>query len=133
MANLRSKFVMSLATVKKVLSIFGCLLFLCSVIFPFLYQDLGSFIPEDWDQTSYWSFKSSTQQVRSLRLFQTVEYWFGDYWAKEYDYRSELLTVFVIMLVAQILTLITGVASVLLNGKILAPAVLCLMVIASMV
>jgi hypothetical protein len=120
---------------RMVLLILGCLLFLGSAIFPFLHEIRGSIIPEDSDRTSYWSFKCSTQQVRQLHLYQTVEYWFYDYWVKEYAYRSELPLVFVFMLVAQILTLITGVASVFLNKRILAlaPAILCPMVTALMV
>lgn len=136
MIDSKSRCLTPLGILRRVLLILGCLLFLGSAIFPFLHEIRGvSIIPEDSDRTSYWSLKCSTQQVRSLFLYQTVEYWFYDYWVKEYAYRSELPLVFVFMLVAQILTLITGVASVFLNKRILAlaPAILCPMVTALMV
>lgn len=135
MVDSKGNSVRHLGTLRRVLLILGCLLFLGSVLSPFLFVTQSSIIPEDSDRISYWSFKSSTQQVRSLHLYQTVEYWFYDYWVKEYAYGPEFPLVFVFMLVAQILTLITGVASIFLNKRILAlaPAVLCLMVTASMV
>lgn len=136
MVDSKGNSVRHLGILRMVLLILGCLLFLGSAIFPFLHEiRAASIIPEDWDRTSYWSLKCSTQQVRSMFLYQTVEYWFYDYWVKEYAFRSELPLVFVFMLVAQILTLITGVASVFLNKRILAlaPAILCPMVTALMV
>ena len=126
----------SLVMLRRVFMMLGCLLFLSSTILPFLHEIRpASIIPEDSDRTSYWSLKCSTQQVRSLFLYQTVEYWFYDYWVKEYAIRSELPLVFVFMLLGQILTLITGVASVFLYKKILAlaPAILCPTVTALMV
>lgn len=136
MADSKGNSVRHLGILRMVLLILGCLLFLGSAIFPFLHEIRpASIIPEDSDRTSYWSLKCFTQQVRSLFLYQTVEYWFYDYWVKEYAYKSELPLVFVFMLVAQILTLISGVASVFLNKRILAlaPAILCPMVTALMV
>ena len=124
-----------LGILRRVLLILGCLLFLGSAIFPFLHEDRHYMImtipiPEDLDQNTYWSFKSSTQQIRSLHFPEPVEYWFYDYWVKEYAYRSEFSLVSVLMFVIQILTLIAGTASVFINKRILdlAPAILCPMV-----
>lgn len=136
MVDSKGNSVRHLDILRMVLFILGCLLFLGSSIFPFLHEiRAASIIPEDSDRTSYWSLKCSTQQVRSLFPYQTVEYWFYDYWVKEYAYRSELPLVFVFMLAAQILTLITGIASVFLKKRLLAlaPAILCPMVTALMV
>ena len=128
----------SLVMLRRVLMMLGCLLFLSSMFLPFLHEDRRYNIEEDLDRTAYWSFKSLTQQIRSASFPQplaTVEYWFHDYWIREYAYRSELLLVFAFMFVIQILTLIAGSASVFLNEKILAltPAILCPMVTALMV
>jgi hypothetical protein len=135
--SLRIRPVTSLDTLRRAVITFGCLLFLCSMVFPFALVEhkftIDVITPADWDTTYFWSFRSSTQQFRAGILHGTVEYWFNDYWAKEYDYRPELLTVFVIMLAAQILTLTTGAASIFFNRKILAPVVPCLMTITLMV
>ncbi len=128
----------SLVMLRRVLMMLGCLLFLSSMILPFLHEDRRYNIEEDLDRTTYWSFKSLAQQIRSVSFPQPlapVEYWFYDYWIREYAYRSELLLVFAFMFVIQILTLIAGTASVFLNKKILAlaPTILCPMVTALMV
>jgi len=124
-----------LGILRMVLLILGCLLFLGSAIFPFLHEDRHYMIPEDLDRNTYWSFKSSTQQIRSLHFPEPVEYWFYDYWVKEYAYTSEFSLVSVFMFVIQILTLIAGTASVFINKRILdlVPAILCPMVTALMV
>lgn len=127
---------MSLNTLKKVLSMIGCLFFLCSLIFPFLFVSRpASQFMVDWDNTYFWSFKSSTHQIRSFFLNQTLEYWFYDYWVRESAFRSDLLVVFSLMFVVQILTLLAETASILINRRVLplVPAILCPIVTALMV
>jgi len=135
MINLKSRCLTPLGILRRVLLILGCLLFLASAISPFLFVTRpASIIPEDWDNTYFWSFKSSTQQIRSLRISQEwVEYWFYDYWVREYAFMSELSLVFPLMFVVQILTLIAGTASIFINRGTLAPAILCPMITASMI
>jgi hypothetical protein len=135
MVDSKGNSVRHLGILRRVLLILGCLLFLGSAIFPFLHEDRHYMIGENLDRNTYWSFKSSTQQIRSLHFPEPVEYWFYDYWVREYADRSELLLVFAFMFVIQILTLIAGTTSVFLNKRILdlAPAILCPMVTALMV
>jgi len=125
----------SLVMLRRVLMMLGCLLFLSSMILPFLHEDRHYMIEEDLDRNTYWSFKSLTQQIRTLNFPEPVECWFYDYWVREYADRSELLPVFAFMFMIQILTLIAGTASVFINKRILAlaPAMLCPMVTASMI
>jgi hypothetical protein len=135
MVDSKGNSAMHLDMLRRALLILGCLLFLGSAIFPFLHEDRHYMIGENLDRNTYWSFKSSTQRIRLLHFPEPVEYWFYDYWVREYADRSELLLVFAFMFVIQILTLIAGTTSAFLNKRILdlAPAVLCPMVTALMV
>jgi len=127
--------IISLAMLRRVLMVLGCLLFLSSMILPFLHEDRRYIIDENLDRNTYWSFKSLTQQIRSLKLLQPVEYWFYDSWTREYAYKSEFLLVFAFMFVVQLLTLVAGAASVFINKRILnlAAVILCPIVTALMV
>lgn len=119
----------------KALSVLGCLLFLSSIFFPFMSAYLldrgrGTF-PGSLHQSHFWSFRSFTEYSLYNVVLGTEDYWFYDYWFKEYVPGLE----FLFMFVAQILTVFTSLASLLIKKRNLplAPVVLCLMVIASMV
>jgi hypothetical protein len=119
--------------VLRALSALGCLVFLFSITSPFfftLYQN--GIAMEDVYMIKLWSFKSYT--VPFLRVPAPYENWFFDYWIKESAYRSEFLTLFPLMFVAQLVTLATGVAYILTRKRFLAycPVVFCLIVIALM-
>jgi hypothetical protein len=123
--------------VLRALSALGCLVFLFSITSPFLFARYpNSIVPEDVNMTKFWSFKSNTEQGNPfLRVAPKIyENWFFDYWIKESAYRSEFLALFPLMFVAQLLTLTTGVASILARKGFLfyAPVVFCLIVIALM-
>jgi hypothetical protein len=136
MPHLREPSARSFSVLIKILSILGCISFLFSVFYPFFsaeYSD-GFFI--SLTRIQFWSFKSYTaQSFPFLRMAPTIyEYWFLDYWVKESAYRSEFLILFPLMFIAQVSTLITGMASLLVRRKLLAylPVVLCSIVIALM-
>jgi hypothetical protein len=123
--------------VLRALSALGCLVFLFSITSPFLFARYpNSTVPEDMNMTKFWSFKSYTEQGNPfLRVvFKTYENWYFDYWIKEGAYRSEFLALFPLMFVAQLLTLITGVASILTTKRFLVyvPVVFCSIVTALM-
>ncbi len=119
--------------VLRALSVLGCLVFLFSIIFPFLFARYpNSVIEEDVNTTKFWSFKSYTEPFYRVRV--PYENWFFDYWIKESAYRSEFLTLFPLMFAAQILTLVTGVASTCIRKRFLTSVtvVLCSMVVTLM-
>jgi len=123
--------------VLRALSILGCLVFLFSIIFPFLFARYpNSVIEEDMNMTDFWSFKSYTQQGNPFMrwLSKIYEYWFVDYWIKASAYRSEFLALLPLMFAAQILTLVTVVVSVFVRKRFLTSVtvVLCSMVVALM-
>lgn len=93
MVDSKGNSAMHLDMLRRALLILGCLLFLGSAIFPFLHEDRHYMIGENLDRNTYWSFKSSTQRIRLLHFPEPVEYWFYDYWVREYADRSELLLV----------------------------------------
>ena len=115
----------------KVLSVLACLLFLSSIFFPFMSAEHSDAFLVTLHQSHFWSFRSFTEHSLSNVILGTEDYWFYDYWFKEHADGLELLFMFV----AQILTLFTSLASLLIKKRNLplAPVVLCLMVIASMV
>jgi len=113
----------------------GCVLFLCSTVFPFLLEYRST---EFWfatDVVSYWSFKSSTQhEALGEPRGPVAELWFNDYWVKISAYGVGYLPVFVSMFAVQILTLMAGVVFVFIRRRFLAigSTLLSLMVVASM-
>ncbi len=119
--------------VLRALSVLGCLVFLFSIIFPFLFARYpNSVIEEDVNTTKFWSFKSYTEPFYRVRV--PYENWFFDYWIKESAYRSEFLALLPLMFAAQILTLVTGVASIFIRKRFLTSVtvVLCSMVVTLM-
>jgi hypothetical protein len=103
------------------LCLVGCVLFLCSTVFPFLLEYRGT---EFWfatDIVSYWSFKSSTQrEALGEPSGPVAELWFGDYWVKMSAYGVGYLPAFVSMFAAQVLTLIAGAFFVFIRRRFLA-------------
>lgn len=120
--------------VLRALAALSCLIFLFSIISPFL----SAQYPNNMftDTTQFWSFKSYTEQIIPfLRMTPiTYENWFLDYWAKESAYRSEFLVLFPLMFVAQVLTLLVGVTTVMVRKRLLVyvPPVLCSIIIVLM-
>jgi len=110
----------------------GCLTFLFSITLPFHYAIL---LRSDWFgerivfyKTYYWSYKSSTLDGEHGRYSQFGESWFFDYWGNYYSHGSDLWLVFLSMFVVQVLTMITGIASIFTRRRVLAlaPVLLCL-------
>lgn len=103
------------------LCLIGCVLFLCSTVFPFLLEYRGT---ESWfatDVVSYLSFKSSTQhEALGEPSGPVAELWFGDYWVKVSACGVGYLPVFVSMFAAQVVTLIAGVIFVFIRRRFLA-------------
>jgi hypothetical protein len=113
----------------------GCVLFLCSTVFPFLLEYRST---EFWfatDTVSYWSFKSSTQpEALGEPRGPVAELWFSNYWVKVGAYGVGYLPVFVSMFAVQVLTLIAGAVFVFIRRRFLAivSTVLALTVVALM-
>jgi hypothetical protein len=123
--------------VLRALSALGCLVFIFSITSPFLFARYpNSIVPEDVNATQFWSFKSYNEQyIPGLRVAPRIyENWFCDFWIKESVYRSEFLALLPFMFVAQLLTLTTGVTSILVKKKLLIyfPLAFCSMVLALM-
>jgi hypothetical protein len=122
---------------KKILAIIGCLVFLFSFVSPFYYSNPMSMIEQSYS-IYYWSFKADEQHywVHSYtgdRQYWLYDYWFNDYYA--YATYPGLSWVLIFMFIAQILTLVTGIASIFVSSRIvsLIPIISCLTTIALMV
>jgi hypothetical protein len=125
--------------VLKYLGLLACLLFLASLIFPFYKL---TYVTGHWFEdvqihsTYYWSF--TVQEEHSSTGF--ITHTFTNYWFYEHSFYDQVLDpklspVFILMFVAQILTLGSGVASIFVKKRILAfvPVILCFGVTMSMV
>lgn len=129
----------------KILRIFGkisvtlgCLFFLFSTILPFSHTVRfgdSMMIPEykPYYSTYYWSFRA-LQESRNLfegyGTSKSIEYWFYEPGVYDYVPGPLLSRVLVVIFVAQLLTLVSGIASVFFNRRILAlaPLALCSLV-----
>jgi hypothetical protein len=119
---------------KKSPTVIGCILFLCSMLFPFYHCIFLSMTEQSF--SVYYSSYKSTVQIYWLRPpfgtpqriseYWLCDYWFGDYFVEEFKLSWMLVLVFI----TQITALATGVASILINRRILAliPAITCPMV-----
>lgn len=122
-----------IALFKKILGILGCMLFTCSIILPFFniaYIGLIR-IPEalGHDVIYYWSFKASygTTSLPFEPFTPSVEYWFYENGFYQYVPGPSISYLLLLMLITQILTLSTGIASLFFNRRVLtlAPLALC--------
>lgn len=117
--------------ISKVLPAVGIVLFLCSMVFPFLELNcllLGyEHIPENTHSTGrWWSFRR-VHEVFGLNPSRR-ESWFFDYWfADPIVVWYGLTWVLFSMFLVQVFTLITGSVSIFKNSKVFAltPAILC--------
>lgn len=132
---------LTVKNLKKTSAVFGCVLFLCSIILPFYHLTPPSMI-ESYSSTNYWSFKSRTQFLRWGLLpdfrdqYTVLEYWFHDYWFSDTFIEGFGLSwLLVYMFVIQIIVLATGIMSIFNSRRIftLVPAIISPVVIASMV
>lgn len=111
----------------------GCLFFLFSTILPFYHRAyfVASMIPEykPYYSTYYWSFRA-LQESRNLfggyGTPRSIDYWFYETGFYDYVPGPLLSKVLIVIFVAQLLTLVSGIASVFFNRRILAPAPLAL-------
>jgi hypothetical protein len=121
---------------RKILGILGCLLFLFSMILPFYHLTyFVSSMIEFQNSTYYWSFRAS-QEVSFFeppRAPQHTDTWF--FQPGFYNPGSSFsIYVLVVIFVAQLLTLATGIASVFHDRRLLtlAPLALCSLAIVLM-
>lgn len=124
---------------KKIPAVIGCLLFLCSMLYPF-YHFIFPTMTEQRFSVYYWSYKSAVQTYWLRPPFATPqsisEYWFCDYWFVDTFMNGFGLSwVLVFMFAAQIIILGTGITSIFSSKRILAlvPTIMCPIVIALMV
>ena len=92
-------------------------------------------IPEYKFSIHYWSFRSTTQNYMSSES-GVIVYWFYDHWFHNpFVHWYDLSWVLVFMFLAQMLALITGIASVCVNRRFLAltPIVTCTIVTVLMI
>lgn len=122
---------------KKIPAAIGCLLFLCSMLFPFYHSSLYTIARTRALSVYYWSYKFTVQTYWSAPWGRGIsEYWLCDYWfarARAPPYfvkESSVPWMLVLMFISQIVALTTGVASILMNRGILSliPAIMCPMV-----
>lgn len=125
-------FLAGILSLQKIPVILGCLLFICSIFFPFYH--LSQYDHGIKQTYPIWSFKSFYPEVyihEMWRIYSWEDHLFCDYWFNELfmtDFR--LSWVFIFMFVTQILTLAAGMAAIFINRRILAfmSATLCSMV-----
>jgi len=71
------------AVLKKIPAVIGCVLFLCSMLYPFYHFIFPTMIEQSFS-VYYWSYKSAVQTYWLRPPFATpqsiFEYWFCDYW-----------------------------------------------------
>jgi hypothetical protein len=125
--------------VRKVIVILGCLFFLFSMILPFYHLTyFVSGMIEFQNSTYYWSFRVSQEISYSFGPIMTphIDIWFFQPGFYHYNIPGSSLSIYVLVVifVAQLLTLITGIASVFHDRRILAlaPLALCSLVIVLM-
>lgn len=129
-------YLLGIFALQKITAILGCLLFLCSAFLPFYHLSQYDGTLKQTYSIYYWSFKSSYPiywsasygDGQSTGLYRFVDYWFYDYWFHDpFLTEFRLSWVLIFMFVAQILTLATGIATILINKRILTliPAILC--------
>jgi hypothetical protein len=129
-------------TITKVTLMVGCLLFMGSAIFPFYY--IFYFVsPHHMPEGNggeyliyYWSFRTTSHFSPKGWLDDYVtDYWFYDNGFYEYVPGPTLSWVFILMLAAQVLTLVIGIASIFITNRLLAlfPIVTCATVIGLMI
>jgi len=124
---------------KKIPVVIGCLLFLCSMLYPFYHFIFPTMIEQSFS-VYYWSYKSSGPIYWLSPPFATpqsfLEYWFCDYWFGDTFMKGFGLSwVLVFMFAAQVIILGTGITSIFNSKRILAlvPTIMCPIVIALMV
>jgi hypothetical protein len=141
---------MSLAVrvVRIALSVLGCLVFLFSMMLPFYlldYPDMSFPIYSD-SSTYYWSFRSLNSRVSfptepptnspMVTTATLTDNWFLDCWFHDFFIdRLGLSKILITMFAVQILTLITGIASIFVKKSLFAlvPTTLCFTVILMMI
>jgi ABC-type multidrug transport system fused ATPase/permease subunit len=106
----------------KTLTVFGCLLFLFSFIFPFCYALLSFPLgpSESWS-TYYWSYSVDSRNVYTTAASVVAHYWYFDYWFNQsygpvgFGMPWILISLFTV----QALTLMFGVLFIVCNRRIL--------------
>lgn len=124
-------------TVRKTLTVLGCLFFLFSLILPFYYARWTSALLPlgggDWS-TYYWSYKADEHSVNALSQLRVSQFWFSDYWLKNYEFVFDVQSILLPMFLVQLLTLALGLVSIRFDGRnlLLPPFLLSLVVAALM-
>lgn len=126
-------------TVRKTLTILGCLFFLFSFICPFCYARWSPVLSPLLDGQSWstynWSYEAAEHYVNALSQSYMSHYWFSDYWFSSMGFVDLGIPWILISLFAvQVLTLIFGVAFIMSNRRILSfePIILSIAVAALM-
>lgn len=105
----------TVSTLRKMLTVLGCLFFLFSFIFPFYYAHWISALSPlgggDWS-TYYWSYKADEHYVNALSQLHVSQFWFSDYWLNNYEFVFDIQSVLIPMFAVQLLTLALGLVSI---------------------
>jgi len=127
MVNLKNLAAKSLAIsiVRRVVSTLASLLLIISITSPFC--SVGSGLSRMLGAGAFWSYRSDQQS--SVGISTRSQYWFSDYWFSflNQDY-LKLTWMIMPMFILQVLTLVFGVISIILNRGILLLAPVCLSV-----
>lgn len=124
-------------TVRKTLTVLGCLFFLFSLILPFYYARWTSALLPlgggDWS-TYYWSYKADEHSVTALSQLRVSQFWFSDYWLENYEFVFDVQSILLPMFLVQLLTLALGLVSIRFERRnlLLPPFLLSLVVAALM-
>ena len=112
----------TLSSIRKTLTVLGCLFSLFSLIFPFCYVllifPLGPL--ESWS-TYYWSYSVDSHNVYTTVAPSIAHYWFFDYWFNQ-SYVGVGLGIpwiLILLFTVQVLTLIFGVIFISSSRRIL--------------
>lgn len=115
--NMSARFLVT-NTVRTVITILGCLLFVLSFISPF--YCIGFAFPGGRTSIYYWSYKCDYHVIADLRGSSSIQQWFSDYWFNPILSVVSSITLALILLFAiQILTLVFGVAFIVSDRRTL--------------
>jgi len=135
--SISTKF-LTINTLKKVLAIIGCFIFVFSFVYPLYQITYAPIMVVDYEhyfwQSTYscWSFKVHVDRTTSYETGEiqnvtqsSADYWFNNYWSTSFVGLGAP-RILILLFIVQILTLIFGLASVIFNRRALPLAPLLL-------
>jgi len=117
------------ASLKALLTILGCLVFLFSIILPFYYASIPNL--DGAEYVYYWSFKADYRGgFFTLTVWVIVNhFWFFNYWFSDIFSIRQVSLIALAMFTIQALVLAFGIASIQFKRRIMLAAPVCLSIV----